>query len=135
MSVKEKALNQALILLRAIGAQFAIIVDGQQHGDLQVVKPKRGGGERQRNAPAYRWHDIYNPWLETAKPGSCFVHLCDSHEQAESLRGSISSRVVRKFGHGSVMTTITPVDDKFKVEALVISDNTKMLSETDSQQA
>lgn len=117
MSVKEKALNQALQLLRAIGAQFAVVVDGAKHGELQIIEPSQGA-RKKRNPVAYQWHTIYGPWLDSAGEGSVFTHKCESAEAAESLRGSVSSQIKRKFGAG--MTAISQDGGEHVVEALIV---------------
>lgn len=123
MSIQKKALGNALALLQSIGAQYAVIFDGETHGTLQVVLPKPPKPEPKRRPVQFRWLDVYQAWVNAARPGSTFIHECDTQEAADSLRASVGSVLSKRFGIGGSMSTITRKDGKFIVEALVISDN------------
>ena len=48
--IKQTTLKKAIVLLNAIGAQYAIIdADGKKHGDLEIVE------QRKRKPSAYEY--------------------------------------------------------------------------------
>lgn len=103
--IKLKAIHQAVALLNAAGAKFAIQFEEHSFGNAKLADPE--APRRTRAAPKYKWIDLYRPYLENCKPGDVFAHTVDNHEAAESLRGSLSSQLADKFGNGNYMCSVT----------------------------
>lgn len=128
MSIKLKAIHQAVALLNAAGAQYAIKFEEHSFGNAKLAEAE--APRRARSAPKYKWIDLYRSFLNNCKPGDVFTHTADSHEAAESLRGSISSQLADKYGNGNYMCTVTreKVDGKetgrVTVEAMLVQFNT-----------
>lgn len=116
MTIKLKAINQALALLAASGAEYAVRYDGKDYGNSKIADPVT-----EPRVIKYRWADIYLEWVKTAKPGDVFSHTVPTKEEAISLRGSISSRLCVIHGQGTFITSLDECEGGFKVEALLIS--------------
>lgn len=124
MSVRLKAIHQAVAFLTASGAKFAVEFEGQTFGNAKLAEPEQP--RRTKASPQYQWADLYRPFLDNCKPGDVFTHTVNTHDAAESLRGSISSRLAKQFGVGNYLCTVVreKVDGKetgrATVEAMLV---------------
>lgn len=129
MSVRLKAIHQAVALLNASGAKFAVEFEGQTFGNAKLSEPEKP--HRTKASPQYQWADLYRPFLHNCKPGDVFSHTADSYEAAESLRGSISSQLAKRYGNGNYLCTVVreKVDGKetgrCTVEAMLVQTSTE----------
>lgn len=107
--VKHIALQRALVLLNGIGAQYKVIHEGMEYGELiAVVKPTKTRAKVNSFAPLYRH------LLDDMKVGDV---LTWEHENAEGLRSAITANAHRIWGTGSTVSTVTGN----KVELLRVS--------------
>lgn len=122
MSVRLKAIHQAVALLKASGAMFAVEFEGQTFGNAKLAEPEKP--RRSKAPPQFSWAELYLPFLDKCKPGDVFSHTVKTKDEAESLRGSLSSRMAKKFGVGSYLCTVTVEGDgEHKVEAMLVQES------------
>lgn len=106
--VKTKAVEQAVKLLKAAGAEFCVRFNGQQFGELVADKAPR-------TRPNYI--DVYREQLDSLEVGGVAVFVAP-HETASALRGSITAYASHHFGNGNYVSTITKDGDVSKVEIM-----------------
>ena len=103
MSVKLKAVEQAVKLLTASGADFCVVFDGQKWGEL---KPEKEVVKR-RN-----FKEIYEETLSSLKPGEVASFTVE-RENASAFRSAITSYGSAKWGNGSYVSEVRPTTDGF----------------------
>ncbi len=105
MSVKEKALQQALRTLEALGCQYKVITaEGEEHGALQVQRQKPARTRTLRHPPG-TFKNYLAPHMEPMKVGD--VAVIPSGEFAPTeLQGAVTSLACNRWGKGSYMTTV-----------------------------
>lgn len=107
--VQKVALQRALSMLKAAGAQFAVIVDGEKYGDLLVQPPKPPKPERQR-APAHNFMQYgYREKVRAMQPGAAIAieipaSIRDDKKLRDGLAGAICACGVTEYGNGNFMT-------------------------------
>ena len=112
MTVKLKAVEQAVKLLTASGADFCVVFDGQKWGEL---KPKKEVRQR-RN-----FKEIYEETLSNLKPGEV-ANFTVERENASALRGAITAYGSARWGNGSYVSEVRPTTVGFsEVEILRVS--------------
>jgi hypothetical protein len=118
MSVNQIALDRALKLLAASGAQYAVIgLDGVKYGTLDVVEPKPAKKKVFTHAHG-EFRDYFMPFIGGMKPGDS-VKIPPGKYQLEELRGPLSSWCSTHWGAGN---TITSIDRKANlIEVLRVS--------------
>lgn len=100
MDTKKVAVNRAVQLLIAAGAQFKIIAGDQEFGDLQVVHPPK------RKSSGIDFASIYKPVLEDMPTGDVRQVVAPSGMDAGRLRSVICGYVHGKWGAGSCITSV-----------------------------
>lgn len=122
MNIKLKAIHQAVALLTASGAQFAVEFEGQNFGNAKLQQPEPSKPPRTRGEVQFRWADLYSDFIHKCKPGDVFTHKVEGRDAAHSLRSSLSSRLAKLYGNGSYLCTITPqLDGKtYEVQAMFV---------------
>lgn len=95
------AVNRAVTLLKAAGAQFAILHNDTKYGDLDVVEPRK---PRTSLGFEHNKKHQYQAKIDAAQVGDVLTFQCDSEPEAKSLRGSISSYAQKKYGDGATIT-------------------------------
>jgi hypothetical protein len=107
LKTQQTALTQAIALLTAAGARFAVIdATGQIHGDLKVRsrQPKPGKtGQPRVHHPSLQ--DKYGFWekVDNLEPGGNTVIECETEEDATRLARAFSSRANARFGSGNYL--------------------------------
>lgn len=118
MSLQNAAVERAINMLNAVGAQFKIITaDGQEYGQLTVAQPK------QRKTKVYlrpvgELHAYYSPFIVDVKPGEA-VQVPFGPYEAEDVRGPITAWCCSHWGKGNYMTVVNR--DKRCVEVLRVA--------------
>lgn len=101
--VKETALKKAIVLLNAIGAQYAIIdSDGNHHGELQIEKKSK------RSKSKYQWGELTNYCRENFTNlgiGDVLIFPVDKYPIADMQR-TLSSWICKNYGNGSHTTCV-----------------------------
>jgi hypothetical protein len=120
MQVKQRAIHQAVTLLQASGAQFAVLYEGQTFGNAKLAQPEPEKPLRSRGPVQFRWADVYLSFLDTCKPGDVFTHQVKTADEAASLRASLSSRMAKRYGNGSYLCTSEKELNGFTVQVLFV---------------
>lgn len=105
MSIKHVTLNNAIRMLSAIGANFAIEFEGEMYGNLQVIKPTKRKSGADRKPLGYYTTPERKALMEKMKVGDVVVITTDP-EETESVRASIQNYASKLYGHGSVTTHV-----------------------------
>jgi hypothetical protein len=105
MSLQQTALTKAIQILDAIKLPYAIMDGETKYGTLNVTppKPEKGGKRKSPQFNNVAKFD-YEKKLQEATPGTIVSFTSDSSKELDSLRGSVGSFSVRRWGTGSVMT-------------------------------
>lgn len=105
MSLQQVALERAINMLKAVGAQYKIIAsDGQEFGELEAVVPK----QRKRKVylrPVGELHAYYSPFIVNVQPGET-VQIPFGPYDAEDVRGPITAWCCSHWGKGNYMTVV-----------------------------
>lgn len=120
MEIKAQKFDQALRILRALGAKYVVIdADGVQHrhGDLELVEPKKKKAMHPREFPRGTYVELVKKQnIHTLKVGD--VLTLDPHGfRAESVRSTAINLATDMWGKNTVTTSI----NNGKVEVLRIS--------------
>lgn len=105
MSTQQIAIERALKLLDAAGAQYAVIgLFGKKYGTLEIAeeKPKKKKVFTHRHGEFKRY---FMPHIKHMVAGDC-VKIPPGTYQLEELRGPLSSWCSANWGKGSTITTI-----------------------------
>ena len=101
----EKALANAIKLLKAIGAQYAIKdFDGNLHGDLNAVSKKR------KAAPKYPYGSLsthIRPYVEACEVNQTVTIPIGAYD-LDAIYGSASSMATKLWGNGCHKVGTTP---------------------------
>lgn len=104
MSVKEKALQDALRTLNALGCAYKVITtDGHEHGDLEVVVPKQR--TRTLKYPVGTYSTYIKPHLEHLSVGDVAVIPVGEFDAAD-LQGAVTSTAHNLWGKRSYKTCV-----------------------------
>ena len=116
-----RAIHTAVKMLNSIGVQYAVLLpSGEKLGALDVAPPK-GATKRSPIHDHVRKHN-YIDIFDATKNGQQINFLCDTKDEAESLRGSVVSRSVRSYGPQGCISHLESKDGKYEVSVLVLSD-------------
>jgi hypothetical protein len=97
--IKRTAVLRAEAMLRASGAQFKIIHNDYESGDLVVAKPTI----RKRGPAQNAFKHLYLDAIRAMKP--CDVHEWQ-HDQPEKMRSAVSAAAHARWGNGNAMTEV-----------------------------
>jgi len=135
MSTKTIAFERGLALLRASGAQYAILYEGQPHitpnlqwamkvddlifGNLSLVEAEKWG-RGPAKAPRREWANStgYLAALKLMQPGENWYYTCIDKDTATALQKVVSSTSGQLWGLSNFITT---VDADFKLEVLRVA--------------
>lgn len=126
-SLKSRALEGIMRTLTGFGWKFAIIdEDGVRHGNLLIVEPKPERPLKPRSIVFNNFEKYeYAERIDAAKPGDLVTFEIqptqgkEPHDEAESLRGSVTSYAIRRFGKGSCMTELRKEGERFFVDFML----------------
>lgn len=108
MSLKIQTTEQALRVLRAVGAKF-IVVDPagatHMHGDLRLAEPEPER-KRKQHVPMGTYHKIYHPVVRDMQPGSSGKIIVPEGLDIEGLRGSLTAWCSKNWEAGNYCTQI-----------------------------
>lgn len=99
------ALQKAMALLSASGAQFAIIdADGKQYGGLELAKPKAPKIQRKRTQKN-KFQEKYR-YLDTVKalPVGGVAKFVVTKDESKAFHSALAGSGGRFFGPGNYMT-------------------------------
>ena len=105
MSLKLKTFNQALHILRVLGAKFIVVdADGQthMHGDLKLAPPE--ARTRKQLVPMGTYKDVYHPQVKDLQAGQCAIFKVPDGLDVEHLRGAMSAWCSKHWGNGNYCT-------------------------------
>lgn len=100
--IRKKVLDKALAMLTATGCKFAVIdPDGNKHGELEVIEPKK----RTKSDVSYK--GFYEPILATIQPGEK-IHEITPPEGVDigKFRGALCGGCSRMWGTDTYSTQI-----------------------------
>lgn len=99
LTIHRTAVARAIAMLNAAGAEYAVIFDGETHGNLEV-KPT---SQRKPRYPRGATRAHYLPHLETLAPGDSAVVPVGPFDPA-TLAANISAYCYHTWGAGAGMT-------------------------------
>ena len=108
--IQIQAANRAIILLRAAGVDYKVILpDGTEHGDLEVVVHKKR--TRTQRVPSGSLMPLYKSKLDAAQIGDVVqISIEDAAKYGatpEGMRSSITAYANNLWGKGSYTSTVT----------------------------
>ena len=113
--IKQTTLKKAIVLLNAIGVQYAIIdLDGNKHGNLEIV------GSRKRKPRSYAHGELSNycrTHFKEMQVGDVQTFPTGNYPIAVMQR-TLSSWICKKYGNGAYTTCINK--DRKSIEILRI---------------
>lgn len=109
VGVKAAVLNKAVAMLSALKVEFIIKTEDGEYikmGNLEIQEPKTRATKRKSDFP----HGTYKNYIEsfglsTMQVGDVIV-IPKGNFDAETIRGSLSSRACKLWGNGSSVTSI-----------------------------
>lgn len=114
--IKKTTLKKAIVLLNAIGAQYAIIdSDGQKHGDLEIVE------QRKRKPSAYEYGELTNycrTYFKDLAIGDVQVFPIGNYP-IEVIQRTLSSWICKNYGNGTHTTCMS--EDRKSIEILRVA--------------
>lgn len=104
MSVKQKALEQALKTLAALSCQYKVITpEGQEFGELEVqTQHKR---TRTPKRPYGTFTKYLSPLMEPMQAGDVIIIPSGEFEPAE-LQSAVTSSACNRWGKGNYVSTV-----------------------------
>ena len=101
MDINAKAIQKALTILDALGAQYKVIAkDGGEFGTLEVVA-------KSTRAPRTKFiHFGYKEQIRSLKLGECKRFTAPDGVTATQYRSVLSSAANQIYGRGAVMTSV-----------------------------
>lgn len=116
---KQIALDRAVLLLKAAGVQYGILLpDGSTVGELQIVKPKPDKKVKFKSL-GYDYTPIYKIVFETMQPGDCYTFELPADAPKEvttaRLSAALSGAAGWKWGKGSNIVRQIPGTRKVEV--------------------
>lgn len=119
LAVQEKKLNEALSVLKLVGAQYKVITpDGDEYGDLEVKALRKE--TTKAGLPRYKFgetREFFRPHISVMKAGDAKVIDCKQYDPRVIAR-DISSYCCQAFGTGSVSTLTVREDNSVEILAL-----------------
>ena len=103
MDVKAKTVSRAVQLLTACGAQFKVLFEDFEYGDLPIAKPEPPRKLRLRKH-GYFASSGYKEVCSKMQPGESHVFHWDEAESYVSFCGSVSAYGVKLWGKGNAIT-------------------------------
>lgn len=114
--IQEQTLKKALSLLDAVNATYAVIdMDGNSHGKLEVVQPKK---RKKSDRPHGELSSFAAKWLLNVKVGEVVEIPTDTYSH-QVVRNAVSAWACNHWGNGT-LTTVHNKETK-KIEALRIA--------------
>jgi hypothetical protein len=113
LNIQRIALERALNTLNALGATYRVIIGDESFGTLEVVVPK----ERKRIPsilPLGTLANYIRPILDNAKVGEVVVVDVKDFE-IERLRSAVTAWSCKRWGNGSVMSSVNRADNVIEV--------------------
>jgi hypothetical protein len=114
--IKQTTLKKAIVLLNAIGAQYAIIdADGKKHGDLEIVE------QRKRKPSAYEYGELTNycrTYFKDLAVGDVQVFPIGNYP-IEVMQRTLSSWICKNYGNGTHTTCMS--ENRQSIEILRIA--------------
>jgi hypothetical protein len=112
LNVHQAAVEKAIKLLDAAGADYAIQFDGKFYGTLEVKPPRKEGRNRVYAHGETRSH--YLPYIENLEVGQG-ASVPFSYFDRKILSSNISAYCVHKWGAGSAMVKKNELFDSLEV--------------------
>jgi hypothetical protein len=106
-TIEQAVLARALRMLDSLGAQYAVVYDGQTHGTLELAPPPEERNKRRERYPRGLTRAHYMPYLNTLVPGETISIPCGDFD-VRVLQGNISAACYSKWGIGSVILRRAP---------------------------
>lgn len=104
MSIKEKALQNALSVLDALKCGYKVITtDGQEYGELAVVMPKK---RHRSKYPLGTYANYVRPFIDGLTVGDVSVIPLGEFD-GKDLQSSVTIHAHHKWGKGSYKTCVT----------------------------
>lgn len=120
MDIKAQKFEQALRILKALGAKYVVVDANQEvhkHGDLELAEPKNKKATRRHEYPRGTYVEIVKKQnIHTLQVGDVLT-LDPQNYRAESVRSTAINLATEMWGKNAVTTSI----NKGKVEVLRIS--------------
>ena len=114
--IKQTTLKKAIVLLNAIGAQYAIIdLDGNKHGSLEITEP------RKRKSSGYERGELTNycrTYFKEVLVGDVQIFPIGNYP-IEVMQRTLSSYICKQYGNGTHTTCIRK--DRKSIEILRIA--------------
>lgn len=116
MAIKDEALVRALRTLDVLGAKYKVITaTGEEHGELEVVKPKSSEPRNQFKQLGYL--DVVAA-LKVGDVAKLTIPDFMPPDDADRYRGTVASKACQLWGKGNTMTAWA--DDRQAIEILRI---------------
>ena len=120
MDIKAQKFEQALRILKALGAKYVVVDANQEvhkHGDLELAEPENKKATRRREHPRGTYVEIVKKQnIHTLQVGDVLT-LDPQNYRAESVRSTAINLATEMWGKNAVTTSV----NKGKVEVLRIS--------------
>lgn len=114
--IQQQTLKKAISFLDAVGATYAIIdSDGNTHGTLEVVEPKK---RKKADRPYGALSKFATEQIGHLKVGDV-TEIGDDIYDIETVRGAVTSWACNHWGNGTLTTAYNK--DTNKLEALRIA--------------
>jgi len=114
LDIQKKAIEQFQEVLIKAGAKYKIILeDGTQYGDLEVVE-KKVIKRRSSLLPFGTISNYFKPYVEELTVGDVVSIPFDKFDP-ETLRGSVASWAVYKWGKGATTTMLNHESNQVEV--------------------
>ena len=119
MSIKMEALQRAIRLLDAAGAEYGILFNGNVYGNLPVKLPRQSKTGR-TIYPRGETKSYYEPYLVGMAAGD-EVHVPYSTYDPATLASNVSAYCCRQWGKGAAITRRN--DEEEQIEVLRVYDD------------
>lgn len=107
MSIQDKALNQALAILRSIKATYVVIAaDGSTHSEGNLTLAKEEPLKRTRKYPAGELKKYYRERMEVMKVGDVLKVTMPTIPMAQDVRGAAAAFGNTLWGNKSYISSI-----------------------------
>ena len=116
-SIQQHALKRAFNLLAAAGAQYVVLHDGKQYGDLKLPRSKTNKSGRFDHAAKHE----YQAKLAAAAVGDVVTFLADSRREGQLLQQTVHMYCIKRWGVDSALVETQKTADGWLVSALVVS--------------
>ena len=116
-AIQQTALKRAFSYLAAAGAQYVVLHDGKQYGDLKLPRAKTNKSGRFDHAGKHE----YTTKLPAAAIGDVVTVLADSRREGQLLQQTIAMYCTKKWGPDSALVETTKTPDGWLVSVLIVS--------------